>query len=214
MNPVDTKARTTLLLNRNYQAFALITARAAIRHLMNGKARGFDAMGNLASFTGADVNLEGVNSLRWFNNEVSLYEDHPCLRSAPDPVIGIAKPWAIPTILLCNYQFGLPQRTGESVSLMTLFRAYKATCQYCFDKIPYREATKDHCIPKSLGGTNHDFNVVLACRKCNNEKDSKYPYLNADGKEVKPLKLNTYHQIIPDGVPVREEWKPFLPHLQ
>lgn len=55
------------------------------------------------------------------------------------------------------------------------------TCYYChslvlcatccgWDRLPYeRQATRDHIVPKSRGGKGGD-NLVLACRKCNEEK--------------------------------------------
>jgi 5-methylcytosine-specific restriction endonuclease McrA len=86
---------------------------------------------------------------------------------------------------------------------------YKGTCQYCYEKIPYSQATKDHAIPKSKGGTNDDFNLVLACRECNNRKDSIYPFYDVNGKEVKPKKLQSF-AFVPDVNNVREEWKPYL----
>lgn len=207
MKVVDPHTKTSLLINRLYQPFAFCTARAAIRHLMSDKVRGIDAMGNVASWSGADQ--DHTSTLRWYNNEVSLFEDQPCLRSAPDPITGADKCWAIPTILLCNHSFGLHKRKGESCSLRSLYKAYKGICQYCHEKIPYTRATKDHCMPRSMGGTNDDFNLVLACWECNNKKDSIFPYFDKHGNEVKPKRVHV-RSIIPEGMIVREEWKPFL----
>jgi 5-methylcytosine-specific restriction endonuclease McrA len=49
------------------------------------------------------------------------------------------------------------------------------TCFYC-DKIIFRKTTtKDHIIPKMLGGTNHPTNIVKACLKCNSLKTNFMP---------------------------------------
>jgi len=211
MKAVQPQEKTSLLLNRNHQAIALVTARAAIRHLMTDIVKGIDAMGNIVSWSGTDIQLGNTPStLRWYNNEVSLFEDQPCLRSAPDPVTGTEKQWAVPTILLCNYHFGYRRKTGEYVSLKYLYSVYKGICQYCFEKVSMSEATKDHLYPRSLGGTNHDFNLVLACRSCNSAKDNKYPYFDVDGKEVKPKISSMYASIIPENFTIRDEWKPYL----
>lgn len=36
-----------------------------------------------------------------------------------------------------------------------------------------RVASAEHMIPKSKGGTLHDFNVLIICRKCNNNRKNK-----------------------------------------
>lgn len=207
---VTPETKTTLLVNRNYQAFAFCTAKAAIRHLMSDRARGIDADGNTVSWTGADLDLAGHSVLRWYNNEVSLYPDQPCLRSAPDKITGEEKQWAIPTILVCSHSFGIHKRTGENVTLRSIFNAYKGICQYCYTKVSMSNATKDHVFPRSKGGTNHDFNIVLACRDCNSAKDNNYPYFDVNGKEVKPIKMNHFDFILRNMPSVRNEWKPFL----
>lgn len=38
--------------------------------------------------------------------------------------------------------------------------------------ISEREASVDHLLPKSRGGSNSRFNLVAACRSCNNRKGS------------------------------------------
>jgi len=213
MNVVEPKTKTTLLLNKNYQPFAIITARAAIKHLMSERAKGIDALGNLVSWSGADMEQlkDGTSTLRWFNNEVSLFDNHPCLRSAPDPNTGEDRKWAVPTILVCSYHFGHNYRRGEYVSTKSVYKIYKGICQYCFEKVSLSKATKDHVYPKSKGGSNHDFNIVLACRDCNSKKDNHYPFFDINGNEPKPLKINNYYDFINEHVIIREEWKPFLP---
>ena len=209
---VSPETKTSLLVNRNYQAFAFCTARAAIRHLMAERVKGIDADGNAVSWSGADLDLRGHSVLRWYNNEVSLYKDQPCLRSAPDTITGEEKQWAIPTILVCNHSFGVHRRSSENSSLRSIFNIYKGICQYCLEKVPFHKATKDHIYPKSKGGSNHDFNLVLACRDCNSAKDNQYPYFNVEGKEVKPMKISHFDIIVRNMPFIREEWKPFL-HL-
>lgn len=46
-------------------------------------------------------------------------------------------------------------------------------CQYCDKCLNLGEATIDHVVPKSKGGTNTWENVVLACAKCNQRKGNK-----------------------------------------
>lgn len=43
-------------------------------------------------------------------------------------------------------------------------------CFYCGRVIAFKEATIDHIVPKSKGGSWRLENLVLACRKCNRIK--------------------------------------------
>lgn len=212
MKVVDPKTRTTLLINKNYQAFAQCTARAALKHLMTNRASGIDAVGNLVSWAGTDHDLNGSirSTLSWYGNRVELYEDHPALRSAPNPVTGEDTLWAIPTILRCNHHFGLHTKHNGNTSLKSIYKAYKGVCQYCLEKIPMYLATRDHVVPKDKGGTNDDFNQVLACKDCNNKKDNIFPYFNKLGQEVKPRRVAP-HCVLVESIPeIRAEWRPFL----
>lgn len=47
------------------------------------------------------------------------------------------------------------------------------TCAYCGKKLTRHTATFDHVIPLSRGGTNHKWNLVWCCQKCNHDKGSK-----------------------------------------
>lgn len=54
--------------------------------------------------------------------------------------------------------------------IVKLFRLFNGVCHYCKRKITINEATKDHKIPLSKGGTNSKDNLLLSCWKCNNKK--------------------------------------------
>ena len=213
MIPVDPHTRTTLVLNKNYQSNGrFFTARAAIRHLMNSRVKGIDAMGNCVSWNGSDVeNLEGVgSSLSWADGSVNLYSDHPCLRSAPNAITGLETQWPVPTIVVCTYHFGYRRRSGQNISLKTLYHLCKGVCQYCVEKIPFSEATKDHIYPKSLGGPNDQSNIALACRSCNSAKEDTFPYHDVNGQEVRSRVINQHTGVLPVGMSFRDEWKPYL----
>ena len=200
MKLVSPETQTSLSLNKYHQTGGRIfTARAAIRHLITGRVKGVAADGYVYDWTG---------EVSWSNGNVPLHEDQPYIRSAPDSM-GNEKRWYIPTVVVCSEHFGYHSHKGENVSLKKVFAVYKGICQFCLESIPYAQATKDHLFPKSLGGTNHDFNIVLSCRRCNNKKDSQYPYFNAEGKEVKSRYMNS-GILIPDEKDMRPEWRPYF----
>jgi len=191
MNIVEPTERTTLLLTRAWQPLAIITARACIHHIVRGRVKGLDAKGN--TFT-------------WDESEFAAHQhDQPVLRSAHAVHL-------VPTIAICTSSFIRRKKRDPFLSTRAVFKLYKGICQYCLKKIPYSQATKDHYYPKSLGGTNHDFNLVLACKKCNCIKDSQFPYTNVNGEEVKPKAHDSLKIQLFDQTRIRGEWKPLLYH--
>ncbi len=189
MNSIKPNDITTLMLRSSYEPFAFLSARAAVKYLIGGKVQGIDANGNLFAFGDEDA---------------CYFPNTPFISS-------IKRDWPVPTIVRLHRHFGYrPRHNGDSVSLRTLYKLYKGVCQYCLREIPFSEATKDHYYPKSKGGTNHEFNLVLACKRCNRIKGDAFPYHNKHGQEVKPKVFPTVHIIERDGVKMRDEWKPFL----
>lgn len=53
-----------------------------------------------------------------------------------------------------------------------IFKRDGSFCQYCADNKPY-EYIIEHVIPASIGGVGRDFNLVVACQKCNTKKRNK-----------------------------------------
>ena len=43
-------------------------------------------------------------------------------------------------------------------------------CHYCHQEIPYPLRTRDHIVPRSRGGKNARWNLVMACLGCNRAK--------------------------------------------
>ena len=68
-------------------------------------------------------------------------------------------------------------------------------CQYCRTKLRGGEATLDHVIPRSKGGTTCWNNIVTCCTKCNRKKGGRTP-----SEARMPLKTT----------PVQPEWLPVL----
>ncbi len=49
------------------------------------------------------------------------------------------------------------------------------TCHYCGKTVGPHGLTMDHIIPLSRGGTSERFNIVAACKECNNRKNYLLP---------------------------------------
>ena len=54
-------------------------------------------------------------------------------------------------------------------------RRLKVPCFWCGQVFSLKNLTLDRLIPKSLGGTNGQTNLALACEKCNNRRDHLAP---------------------------------------
>lgn len=73
----------------------------------------------------------------------------------------------------------------EKTFLGRLYEAQRGGCFYCLRPMDRRAWepgraegsgwTRDHVYPKSGSGKQYGFNVVLACRNCNNKKGSREP---------------------------------------
>lgn len=54
-----------------------------------------------------------------------------------------------------------------------IFSREKGRCYWCNKGLRLKHsATKDHVLPRSKGGTNDMFNLVLSCGRCNNYKSN------------------------------------------
>lgn len=209
MRVVNPYEITTVILNSAYQGIGWLTARAAFHHVMTGGCKGFDIHGEAISWSGVESIQGAVKTGKigelycWSNRNVIIHPDQPCLRSATSE-------WPIPTIVLANTNFGYNSRRNIPVSTRAVYRHYRGVCAYCHEKIPFSEATKDHVYPRSKGGSNDDTNLILACRSCNNRKDSQYPYPDVNGKIPKAKPMGFTGLSCPPGVEMRNEWRPFV----
>ena len=51
----------------------------------------------------------------------------------------------------------------------------QGNCTYCGRSVPAGELTMDHIIPVSRGGLSERYNIVPACKDCNNKKKYLLP---------------------------------------
>lgn len=55
------------------------------------------------------------------------------------------------------------------------YRKYRGRCAYCNRTLAKEDATLDHIVALSLGGSNSRSNLALACLECNHTKGSTTP---------------------------------------
>lgn len=56
-----------------------------------------------------------------------------------------------------------------------LYLSQRGRCHWCDKRILLQDATLDHVMPRSKGGANHQFNLVVACRDCNGKRADDDP---------------------------------------
>jgi hypothetical protein len=195
MTPVKPNKKTTLVLTASFQAIGFFNARSAIRTLIGGTVRGVDAEGNIYDW-------------KTWNERADFADDTPSLRTTKTE-------YPVPTIVVIPGYFGnfkeMKKQHTRVSSLRQIFNLYGGVCQYCHKDIKFSLATKDHLLPKSKGGADYDQNIVLACKKCNNKKASKFPFYDIKGSEVKPKILDTVEFIVAaDRLTMRPEWESFM----
>ena len=62
-----------------------------------------------------------------------------------------------------------------SLTNSTLFKRDANRCLYCGNKFSFKELSRDHVVPLSMGGEDKWTNVVTACKRCNNHKGGRTP---------------------------------------
>ncbi len=75
---------------------------------------------------------------------------------------------------LMPYRKKKRRRSAENTKPSVL-KKQNFECYYCDSKISVGDATWDHVIPKSKGGTRSPENLVLACKPCNSRKGDTHP---------------------------------------
>lgn len=65
---------------------------------------------------------------------------------------------------------------SKKVIKLVVYKKQKGKCFYCGVQLKKTEATLDHYIPKSLGGSNGKMNLKLCCFGCNQKKASMLPW--------------------------------------
>src|SRR5437899_12829912 len=68
------------------------------------------------------------------------------------------------------------QSSYYSKPLDKIHRDFKGICALCGGYVEIEQASRDHIIPRSLGGGNNRENIQLTHKTCNNRKgDTLYP---------------------------------------
>jgi 5-methylcytosine-specific restriction endonuclease McrA len=154
---------SVLVLNRNYAAVRIVSARRAFSLLYRNSAEVVDAH---------DEEWDVLDFEGWVN--VSLQR---C--AAPgrdDQFAGTPRfPILIPRVIRLVTYDKVPRREVRFSRRNVLARD-EHRCQYCGKRLPLSQLSLDHVTPKSRGGKSTWTNVVTACTPCNTRKGGRMPW--------------------------------------
>ncbi len=196
---------TTLFLAPTYLPFRVGTARAAFYNLLKGKGQGIDA------------NHNPFNWDRYISGNISVHPDQPVMRSGYNPSYK-DNVWAIPTVFVVNESFfkGMKYRCkkvdkGGLPPLKDVYDFYHGVCCFCHQKIKFSEASREHIHSRSLGGSNNEDNIALACKDCNSRAGNSMPKLDIHNKPiVAKLKIRPNYFKLDEKIAPRAEWAKYI----
>jgi len=77
-------------------------------------------------------------------------------------------------IAIKGHSFNPHKHSTVALTNRTLFGRDRYVCAYCGGHFPnHNHLSRDHIVPKFLGGENTWMNVVTACKECNSKKGHK-----------------------------------------
>src|ERR1017187_3416844 len=105
----------------------------------------------------------------------------------------------IPSVIRLRTYRRMP-RINRSVSRKGIILRDQSACQYCGCKLPAKDLTMDHVIPRSHGGGSTWENMVACCFRCNNEKADRTPQEAGMVLVKKPIRIGIHakHRLMAD----------------
>lgn len=121
---------------------------------------------------GQPISLLPPSTINWKEAITYIWLDKVHVLEWYDDWIVRSSSWEtkVPAVIMLKQMYRRkrnPRFSRYNVYLRDMF-----TCQYCTTQFPQSQLTLDHVLPMSKGGKTTWDNIVTACYKCNNDKDS------------------------------------------
>jgi hypothetical protein len=136
------------------------------------------------------------------NGNCEIIHSHPESFQLVNKELIIKKPSIIRIPKYINIQFH-----NVPLSKANIYRRDGYKCVYCGHN-KKQDLTIDHVIPKCKGGKNTWENMVSACKRCNNNKDSQS--LEEFGVKIEKPKKPHYLMLLKNLSFIHEEWEDYL----
>ncbi len=98
------------------------------------------------------------------------------VRGGHSRVDGCRTVMGVHSIIACGGRKAAHPRSSPPLTNTALFGRDRSLCLYCGRVFPHASLTRDHVVPKSLGGADEWENVVAACKRCNHHKGNRQPH--------------------------------------
>jgi len=189
---------SVLVLNRNYTAVRVVSARRAFSLLYRNCAEVIDAH---------DEEWDVLDFQAWVDRSQKR-------RVAPGPIDQfVCTPRfsiLIPRVIRLVEYDKVPRREVK-FSRRNILARDENRCQYCSKKLPTSQLSLDHVTPKSRGGKSTWTNVVTACTPCNTRKGGRMPW-EASMKLRRNPAVPKKNPLLADKVqsPTYRMWRLFL----
>lgn len=159
--------RPVLVLNKNWQAVNVVTAKKAYKML--SKLYSEDVEG---------INIETEPRARVIDvDDLMVYDWTDWTSMEPKDggfVVAGDTQFRVPEVILLSRYDKLPNRKVK-FSRRHVYRRDNYECQYCGENPGTELLTIDHVMPRSRGGKTTWENCVLACLDCNSRKADRTP---------------------------------------
>lgn len=190
---------SVLVLNRQYQAVRVITARHAFVLLFREVAEVIDI--EQGQFNSYDFAL-------WCELSRMRME---CRDPHDDWVKAVNFDILVPRVIRL-IRFDRQHAVAIRLNRRNLFARDNHRCQYCGQVLPANQLSLDHVMPRSRGGETSWENVVASCVKCNTKKGGRTPQEARMKLAAVPARPSHNPLLaLKLGNPKYASWKSFLP---
>lgn len=189
---------SVLVLNRNFQAVRVITARHSFVLLFREVAEVLDI---------EDGQFNNYDFATWCDLSRLRME----ARSPHDDwVRAVGFDLQVPRIVRL-VRFDRQQAVSLRLNRRNVFARDDHRCQYCGQVLPAHQLSLDHVVPRSRGGETSWENMVASCVHCNTKKGGRTPQ-EARMKLARIPARPTHNPLLTLklGNPKYESWKSFL----
>jgi 5-methylcytosine-specific restriction endonuclease McrA len=189
---------SVLVLNRNYAAVRVVSARRAFSLLYRNCAEVIDAH---------EEQWEVLDFQAW----VDLSRQRKERASQHDLFVCTPRFWILVPRVIRLVTYDKVPRREVKFSRRNILARDENRCQYCGKRLPTSQLSLDHVTPKSRGGKSTWTNVVAACNPCNTRKGGRMPW-EASMKLRKTPAVPKKNPTLADKVesPTYRIWRLFL----
>jgi len=122
-----------------------------------------------------NASFEPLNVINWKRAlKLVFLEKVEVLEESDTEVHSASEALRVPQVVRLLRFVGFRKRDVK-FSRQNIYARDKYRCQYCSKKLPVKELTIDHVVPRSRGGGTNWENIVTCCKPCNRRKGGRTP---------------------------------------